>query len=523
MSIYVTDMYDTFDDYDDLSGYNTLKRLSSYSMGYTEESEDQVCLCSNGYIYSSEGKYFYEDELNDSNCVKDNENTDDIKDKEDNSIKDNETNPINEKKDDEQFVKQDSVEQLNMENESKTESIRMDEEDGENVVNSETESNTINDEHGNGNSSSLNSVEEKIELPTLQYAGCINQNEKKIGEKTEDGREKEILSTEEVENEIRLELSRQKAREKFFSMIMDADRKVESYTHQNEELVPFRELCRKKSKEAFYFLYKNGYFFSGLDFPEFLVQRKMALKAKLTCLKRNRIPELWKWSSANCYFLPRWKNLIIDLSWCKKPKLALLNISLLLNYYLRPGDIYMYNPIEKGGYRYYTGENLILFVIKPNMSAQQKSRLKKAWNEKLVNGFDISKTKKVIFCLDRNKDWLEKDIEMNWCIEEFYDYDPKTDQKINFFCSFFNLWLGYTALLKFKDRCKIRNIPLWYDCDGFNTDGIIDSDVDVLSSLKSSTIKGTRRLRFKKVQSLKRKKDPPFPKNFDIRKIPRIW
>ena len=149
--------------------------------------------------------------------------------------------------------------------------------------------------------------------------------------------------------------------------------------------------------------------------------------------------------------------------------------------------------------------------------------LKKAWNEKLVNGFDISKIKKVIFCLDRNKDWLEKDIEMNWCFEEFYDYDPKTDKKINFFCSFFNLWLGYNALLKFKDRCKIRNIPLWYDCDNFDTNGIIDSDDDVLSSLKSSTIKGTRRLRFKKVQSLKRKKDPPFPKNFDIRKIPRIW
>ena len=141
-------------------------------------------------------------------------------------------------------------------------------------------------------------------------------------------------------------------------------------------------------------------------------------------------------------------------------------------------------------------------------------------NKKLVNGFDTTKSKKVIFCLNRNKDWLEKDIEMNWCIEEFYDYDPQTNLKINFFCSFFNLWLGTTAFLKFKERCKIRNIPLWYDCDGFDTVGIIINDSIPIPIPTKST---GRRLPKSRSTRKKRKKDPPFPKNFDIRKIPRIW
>ena len=252
---------------------------------------------------------------------------------------------------------------------------------------------------------------------------------------------------------------------RFKEKIFNAENIIDNDIHENEKIAHFRSLCRKKSKEAFYFLYMNGYFFAGANFPNLIPQRKKALKKRLTDLKRNRVNDLWKYSAVGFYFLPHWKNLVILLGRCKNPNESLLKISLLLNYYLRPADIYMYNPVNGAGYKYYSGENLILYVVKPNMTPAQKNRLKKAWNTKMINKRDISNVRKVVFCLDQKIDWIEKDSNSNWCFRELYDHNPFTREKINFFANFFSLWIGKEGFIKnFKNHCQTRNIPIWSDC-----------------------------------------------------------
>ena len=94
----------------------------------------------------------------------------------------------------------------------------------------------------------------------------------------------------------------------------------------------------------------------------------------------------------------------------------------------------------------------------------QKTRLKKAWSTKLVNKRDISSTSKVILCLDRNPEWIEKDTTSNWCFKSLRDINPFTKKPLDFFTTFFSIWLGEKALDNFKNLCTLRDIPFWSDC-----------------------------------------------------------
>lgn len=253
----------------------------------------------------------------------------------------------------------------------------------------------------------------------------------------------------------------------FFEKVFQAEKIIENDMNEAEKLNQFRELCRAKNKEACYWLYVNGYFFAGMEFPQLLKERKIALSMRLRALKRNRVNELWKYSSMSLYFHPRWKKLILDLTDCKKPKGILMKISLILNYYLRPGDMYMYNPINRAGYKYYSGENIIIYVVYENMSPVQKSRLKNAWNSKLVNGYDVENAWKVIITLDWNTSWITKHDQLNegWEIHRVVDVHPYTRKKVNLVESFFVAWLGEHAFRNtFVNHCTLRNIPLWFDC-----------------------------------------------------------
>ena len=253
----------------------------------------------------------------------------------------------------------------------------------------------------------------------------------------------------------------------FLEKVFEAEKIIEKDMNEAEKLNQFRELCRAKNKEACYWLYVNGYFFAGMEFPQLLKERKIALSMRLRALKRNRVNELWKYSSMSLYFHPRWKKLILDLTDCKKPKGILMKISLILNYYLRPGDMYMYNPINRAGYKYYSGENIIIYVVYENMSPVQKSRLKNAWNSKLVNGYDVENAWKVIITLDWNTSWITKHDQLNegWEIHRVIDLHPYTRKKVNLVESFFIAWLGEHAFRNtFVNHCTLRNIPLWFDC-----------------------------------------------------------
>lgn len=252
---------------------------------------------------------------------------------------------------------------------------------------------------------------------------------------------------------------------KFIDRVIEAEMKLNQDTIEGENMNIFRELCRKKSKEAWYFLFKKGYFIVGLPNSiqtKLIKERKELLKLRYKALKRNRLNEFWKYSCIGCYFLPVRKNICFSLWTCKHPETALFKIGLILNYYLKPGDIYMYNPINRAGYKYYSGENLIIYTVRNDMTAIQRNRLKNAWNMKTANKFNIENCWKVIFCLNNEIDWIMKD--SKWFYEEIWDCDPDTCKPLNFVIHFMSTWLGENGFKKFKEYCEIRKIPIWIDC-----------------------------------------------------------
>lgn len=252
---------------------------------------------------------------------------------------------------------------------------------------------------------------------------------------------------------------------KFINRVMEAEMKLNQDTKEGENMNTFRELCRKRSKEAWYFLFKKGYFIVGLPNTiqaKLIKERKESLKLRYKALKRNRLNEIWKYSCIGYYFLPVRKNICFSLWTCKQPEIALFKIGLILNYYLKPGDIYMYNPIQRAGYKYYSGENLIIYIVKNDMTAIQRTRLKNAWNMKIANRFNIENCWKVIICLNNKVDWIMND--SKWFYEEIWDCDPDTCKPLNFVTHFMCTWLGENGFKKFKEYCKIRKIPIWMDC-----------------------------------------------------------
>lgn len=252
---------------------------------------------------------------------------------------------------------------------------------------------------------------------------------------------------------------------KFINRVMDAESKLNQDTEEADNMNTFRELCRKKSKEAWYFLFRKGYFIVGLSSivqANLIKERKESLTLRYKALKRNRLNEFWKYSNVGYYFLPVRKNTCFILQTCNHPEIALFKIGLILNYYLKPGDIYMYNPIQRAGYKYYSGENLIVYTVGNEMTATQKTRLKSAWNMKRVNGFNIENCWKVVFCLNNRVEWIAKD--QKWFLEQIWDQHPTTHEPLNFVAHFMCTWLGVNGFKKFKEYCEIRKIPIWMDC-----------------------------------------------------------
>lgn len=340
----------------------------------------------------------------------------------------------------------------------------------ENIVNSfkQVNSNTL--------TSSVDSSTDLISSPSLvsspssvnsaQQVNCVNKDEVK-----KQRNPLRLLHTGQLDYckkwNLRMKDYVDPVKQPFFEKVFQAEKILEKDMNENDKLNHFRELCRAKNKEACYWLYVNGYFFAGMVFPKLLNERKIALTTRLKNLKRNRVNQLWKYSNISIYFHPNCKKLLLDLTDCKKPKGVLMKISLLLNYYLKPGDIYMYNPINRAGYKYYSGENIIIYVVYEKLTPVQKTRLKNAWNSKLINGYDISNKWKVILSLDWNIKWITKDDDLNgsWEIRKVRDTQLYTKKKLNLVKSFFTAWLGDYAFKKsFVNHCTLRNIPLWFDC-----------------------------------------------------------
>lgn len=84
--------------------------------------------------------------------------------------------------------------------------------------------------------------------------------------------------------------------------------------------------------------------------------------------------------------------------------------------YLPLSSIYQYDPIYGAGYRYYSGEPIVVYYATDAIlgSKRKMERLHKAIKAEKANGYDMTRVKRVILC---NYDWELKTGEKNYtCI-----------------------------------------------------------------------------------------------------------
>lgn len=226
-------------------------------------------------------------------------------------------------------------------------------------------------------------------------------------------------------------------------------------TKEIERQKEYRWMCRRKDSRVGEFLYKNGYPFYGRTYKRYEKDRQRMLKRRCKRLQRVRGMVQWKFWPIYMYFRPHYNKLLFNLTGCKDQQMAIIKLFLVINYYIRFGDVYLYNPIKSTGYRYYSGESVVIYVIPEDMTAVQKTRMKKAIEQEKVKEWNIKN--KVIFLM--NKEW---NITSEWEVNNLYDYNPYTKEKVDIATSFFILYYGYELFKKnFVSKCKRFEIPIF--------------------------------------------------------------
>lgn len=238
---------------------------------------------------------------------------------------------------------------------------------------------------------------------------------------------------------------------KFVNKVHDIEQKLDRAIHDDTKQKEFQKLCQEKKNVSLY-LYRNGYFIlrpSNLkDDKELLNERKEALKRRYKALKIYRISE--NWSKLRCYrtWLPKCKRLVIDFTCCKDKIKAINVFALLTNYYSRLSDIYMYSPIPGIGYRYYSGEKVIIYTEHEKMTTKQVHDFRKAIYSTTANGYPIDNCYKIVLSTTTN---TFKGYDRDWIVFNIYD-------NMAFIPQFISAWKGkdYT-IVDLKNYCKFRD------------------------------------------------------------------
>ena len=243
-----------------------------------------------------------------------------------------------------------------------------------------------------------------------------------------------------------------KWQEKYKTIEKELDRAI----HDEEKQRVFHKMCKDK-KPVLNYLYKNGFFVfkQKEDDIESLLERKKNLKTRYETLKIYRLPSKWNIFRSFRTWLPRCKRLIINLVFCKDKLKALNTLSLITNYYGKLGDIYMYSPCNGLGYRYYSGEATIIYIVKENLKVKQLHDIRKAIYSETANGYNINDCYKVIVSLNKN---ALKEFDNDWivsCIDDSYQL----------YSQLIHAWKGnsYNSV-DIKNYCRIRDFdPLSSD------------------------------------------------------------
>lgn len=147
--------------------------------------------------------------------------------------------------------------------------------------------------------------------------------------------------------------------------------------------------------------YVNGLACYPLKEPskEDVRRRREAMKRRYKIMKRIR-PAACQYGVVGVEFYPGNRRVVIEMWRSMHPRLGIVALMAVINYYCDTYGVYVYSPLPGTGYKYYTGEKILVYVVDTTMSEKQVEKVSKAArNEKSVNGHSLKSTWKVIVAL----------------------------------------------------------------------------------------------------------------------------
>lgn len=156
-----------------------------------------------------------------------------------------------------------------------------------------------------------------------------------------------------------------------------------------------REMIDKRDIKWYPRLWQQGYFCYKLKYLKGDEKRREALKERMNRLKRIR-PAAERYKPVGCAFLPATKRLIIDISQLENKKRGFVAMVQMVNYYCDNYGVYQYSPLPGTGYKYYSGEKIIIYMITPEMNKNQVNETVKRIKRDEIEGFSLKQTYKVI-------------------------------------------------------------------------------------------------------------------------------
>ena len=229
-----------------------------------------------------------------------------------------------------------------------------------------------------------------------------------------------------------------------------------------------------RREDVLRFMFSEGYFlpmhikkrdeYSNSVKP-YMERRKESLTKRYKIWKNLRAYFRQKYAKAVTNIMyPGKKRMILDVSNCPDTKKAIQTIYDMMVNYIPIYDVYMYNPVPGSGYKYYTGENIIMYHIGTDMDKQERTRIAKAARQEDINGYK-NQWRILITTVKYNglKGWYRTEISNLRNIEEWVMLSWKCLDDPALFRKYYNL-LGYAKRngiqpwpYRFKKDSTVKN------------------------------------------------------------------
>ena len=226
---------------------------------------------------------------------------------------------------------------------------------------------------------------------------------------------------------------------------------------ENQEEV--RKMINERSTKWYLKIWEEGYLCYKLrKLPEGDKRRK-AIKTRMTRLKRIR-PAAEIYRPIGCSFLPTERRLIIDISEMVNVKRGFVGVVQMINYYCDNYGVYQYSPIPGTGYKYYSGERIIVYFINIDFTEKKIKNLISGAKKDEINGFNLKTTYKVIINASKWRGCQD------WRREMITDKDTKGDD-VDFRIQMLLAWKGCRSMdelnekYHFLDYCKKKGLEPW--------------------------------------------------------------